>query len=305
MANTVRVRRKQARGEAGGGSGPAAEGTGPGHTADPAKCPPDAEERVRDVLHMSAVLADVYPDARWELDFDSPLQLLVATILSAQATDERINQVTPALFARYPTAADYARADKDELEGLIRSTGFFRNKANQLMGMAAALQKLHGGRVPQDLAALVALPGVGRKTANVILGNAFGIPRVVVDTHVGRVARRRGWTCETSPVKIEHALEGLILQPDWTNVSNRMVIHGRRVCHARNPACGVCPVSAGCPSFGAGPTDPVTAARLVRGPKASRALSSGASPSPDGHGAGGPEPPGDPISTAHRLRTGR
>jgi endonuclease-3 len=209
-------------------------------------------------------LALLYPDAHCELDFTSPLELAVATILSAQCTDKRVNEVTPRLFARYRAAQDYATADRAELEELIRPTGFFRNKTTSLIGLGAALVERHDGQVPRKLDQLVKLPGIGRKTANVILGNAFGIPGLTVDTHFGRLVRRFGWTTETDPVKVEAVVADLLPAKEWTLFSHRVIFHGRRVCHARTPACGACAIAALCPSFGEGPTDPVKAAKLVR-----------------------------------------
>jgi endonuclease III len=216
---------------------------------------------------MDRILAAAYPDAHCELDFTTPLQLAVATILSAQCTDKRVNETTPVLFAKYRTAADYAAADRAELEELIRSTGFYRNKAAALIGLGAALVDRFGGELPGRLEDLVTLPGIGRKTANVILGNAFGVPGITVDTHFGRLVRRWGWTEYEDPVKVEHAVGELIPKRDWTMLSHRVIFHGRRICHARRPACGVCPVAGDCPSYGTGPTDPQTAAALVRGPE--------------------------------------
>ena len=206
----------------------------------------------------------MYPDVHTELNFSTPLELLVATILSAQTTDKLVNLVTPTLFARYPTAADYAGADRDELEKIIQSTGFYRNKANSLIGLGQALCERFGGEVPAKLKDLVTLPGVGRKTANVVLGNAFGIPGITVDTHFGRLARRFGWTTDTDPVKVEAEVASLIPRRDWTDLSQRMIWHGRRVCHARRPACGACGLALLCPSYGEGPTDPEIAAKLVK-----------------------------------------
>jgi endonuclease-3 len=221
---------------------------------------------VRRARRINRELAEVYPDAHCELDFTNPLELAVATILSAQCTDKRVNEVTPALFRRYLTAADYAAADRAELEELIRTTGFFRNKANSLMGLGAALVERHGGEVPNRLEDLVALPGIGRKTANVVLGNAFGVPGITVDTHFGRLARRFRWTDQEDPVKVEHAVGELVPKAEWTMLSHRLIFHGRRVCHARKPACGACPIAALCPSYGLGPTDPEVAAKLVKTP---------------------------------------
>jgi endonuclease-3 len=218
---------------------------------------------------MHRLLAETYPDAHCELDFTTPLELVVATILSAQCTDRRVNLVTPALFARYPSAADYAAADRDELEDLIRSTGFFRNKATSIIGLGQALVERYDGEVPGRMRDLVTLPGVGRKTANVVLGNAFGVPGITVDTHFGRLVRRFGWTVETDPDKVEAEIGTLIVRKDWTMLSHHVVWHGRRCCHAKKPACGACPLARLCPSFGEGPTDPVEAAALVttQGPR--------------------------------------
>ncbi|MET8156386.1 endonuclease III [Sphaerisporangium sp. NPDC005289] len=213
---------------------------------------------------MTRILAETYPDAHCELDFGNPLELLVATILSAQCTDKRVNMVTPVLFAKYRSAADYAGADRAELEEIIRSTGFFRAKANSILGMAQAVCDRYGGEVPGKLKDLVTLPGVGRKTANVVLGNAFDVPGITVDTHFQRLTRRFQWTTETDPVKIEHAVGELIPKSQWTDMSHYLIWHGRRICHARKPACGVCPLASLCPSFGEGPTDPEQAAKLVR-----------------------------------------
>ena len=206
----------------------------------------------RRVRKMDRELEKIHPDAHCELDFTTPLQLTVATILSAQCTDERVNAVTPAVFARYPTAADYAAAKPAELERMIHSTGFFRNKTRSIIALGQALCERHGGQVPASLDALVALPGIGRKTANVVLGNAFGIPGLTVDTHFGRLVRRFGWTAETDPVKVEFAVMELIPRADWTVLSHRLIWHGRRCCYARRPNCGECGVARWCPSY-AGP----------------------------------------------------
>jgi endonuclease III len=220
--------------------------------------------QVRRARRIHRELADAYPDAGCELDFTTPLELVVATILSAQCTDVRVNMVTPALFLRYPTAADYAAADRGELEEIIASTGFFRMKAANIIAMAQILVERFKGQVPARLEDLVSLPGVGRKTANVVLGNAFDIPGITVDTHLGRLARRFGWTSHEDPVKVERDLMDLFPRKDWTLLSHRVIIHGRRVCFARRPACGACPVAKWCPSFGEGPTDPAVAAALVK-----------------------------------------
>lgn len=194
-------------------------------------------------------LTTLYPDAHCELDFQSPLQLLVATILSAQCTDKRVNMVTPALFAAYPTAQALADAPIEHLEELVKTTGFFRMKAKNVQGMARALVERHGGEVPRDMDSLVRLPGVGRKTANVVLGNAFNINHgVVVDTHVGRLATRLGLTSETDPVKVEEALMPLFPQESWTMLSHLLIFHGRRVCDAKRPRCGECILADVCPS---------------------------------------------------------
>ena len=218
----------------------------------------------RRARRMHRTLAARYPDAHCELDFTTPLELLVATILSAQSTDVRVNMVTPALFAKYPDAAALAGADRAELEDMIRSTGFFRAKSDALRGLGARLVADFDGQVPARLDRLVTLPGVGRKTANVVLGNAFGVPGITVDTHFGRLVRRFGWTDETDPVKVEHEVGALFDKRDWTMLSHRLIFHGRRTCHARKPACGACPVAADCPSFGIGETDPDKAARLLK-----------------------------------------
>jgi len=220
--------------------------------------------RTRRARRIQRILALRYPDAHCELDFTTPLQLLVATVLSAQCTDVRVNQVTPALFARYPTAVELAGADRAELEALIQSTGFFRAKADSLLRLSARLVEHFDGEVPRRLADLVSLPGVGRKTANVVLGNAFGIPGITVDTHFGRLSRRFGWTAAEDPIVVEQEVMVLFPRRDWTLLSHQLIFHGRRICHSRRPACGACPVAALCPSRGMGETDPVLAARLVR-----------------------------------------
>lgn len=236
---------------------------------------------------MVRTLAIAYPDAHCELDFRSPLELAVATILSAQTTDVRVNEVTPALFARYRTAADYATADRAELEELLRPTGFYRNKAASLIGLGAALVERFHGEVPRKLDDLVTLPGIGRKTANVILGNAFGVPGITVDTHFGRLARRWGWTREEDPVKVEQAINELVPRRDWTILSHRVIFHGRRICHSRRPACGACPLAADCPSYGLGPTNPDEAAKLVKGPETEHLLAlAGILPAAEPTGAG-------------------
>lgn len=221
--------------------------------------------RTRRARRIAAELAVEFPGAPCELDFVTPLDLSVATILSAQSTDARVNMVTPALFARYPRAADYAAANRGELEQMIHSTGFFRNKTTSLIGLGQALVERFDGEVPARLEDLVSLPGFGRKTANVVLGNAFGLPGITVDTHLGRLLRRWGLTENTDPVKVERDLAGQLPASEWTLFSNRAIYHGRRVCHAKKPACGVCQLAALCPAFGTGPTDVEPAAALVVG----------------------------------------
>jgi endonuclease-3 len=197
------------------------------------------------------LLAEEYPDAVCELDFTSPFELLCATILSAQCTDQRVNMVTPQLFARYPSAADLAVADPEELESIIRSTGFFRSKARNLTGMAAALEERFGGEVPSAMSDLVTVPGVGRKTANVVRSVAFDLPGLPVDTHVLRLSRRLELTEEVDPVKVEHELDALVPAGERGTFSLRLILHGRRVCGARRPRCGDCTLAWFCPSFDA------------------------------------------------------
>ena len=224
----------------------------PAATKRAAKAPRSGEALVRHARAIQRRLEVAYPDAHCELDFTTPLQLLVATILSAQCTDKRVNMVTPALFARYANARALAGAAQEEIQELVKSTGFFRNKAKNILGMARALVEEHGGEVPRSMEALVRLPGVGRKTANVILGNAFGVNEgIVVDTHVGRLANRFGLTRETDAVKVEQALIPLFERDAWTMLSHLMIWHGRRVCDARKPRCGECTVRDICPSANA------------------------------------------------------
>ncbi len=210
------------------------------------------------------VLTKHYPNVRCELDFNNPLQLLIATVLSAQCTDKRVNAVTPALFKRYKKVEDLAGANLRELQSIIKSTGFYRAKAKSIKGLATKIVIDYNGEVPNQLEELVKLPGVGRKTANVVLGHAFDTPGITVDTHFGRLSRRFGWTKETDPVKVEFEVMELIPESEWTNLSQRMIWHGRRICHSRKPACGACPLAKLCPSFGIGERDPELAARLVR-----------------------------------------
>jgi endonuclease-3 len=213
---------------------------------------------------MYRLLLERYPYAHAELDFQSPLQLLVATVLSAQTTDVMVNKVTPQLFARWPDAAALAGADREEMEAVLKPTGFFRAKTSSVINLGAALVERFGGEVPPRMKDLVTLPGVGRKTANVVLGNAFDIPGITVDTHFGRLVRRFGWTAEEDPVKVEQVVGKLIPRKDWTMLSHVLIFHGRRTCHAKKPACGACPVARLCPSYGIGETDPAKAATLLK-----------------------------------------
>jgi endonuclease III len=219
---------------------------------------------VRRARKIDRVLAATYPDATTELDFDNPFQLLVVTVLSAQTTDKRVNAVRPTLFAAYPDPKAMAAADRTHLETILGPLGFFRAKTESLLKLSAALVERYDAEVPPRLDDLVTLPGVGRKTANVVLGNAFGLPGITVDTHFGRLARRFAWTEETDPVKVEHAVGALFPKRDWTMLSHHLIWHGRRICHSRNPACGACPVARWCPAYGEGPTDPDAAAKLVK-----------------------------------------
>jgi len=226
--------------------------------------PPSRTALVRRARRINRELALMYPDAHTELNFTTPLELLVATILSAQSTDRGVNMVTPVLFSRYRSAADYAAASREDIEKIIHSTGFFRAKTTSLIGLGQALCERFGGEVPNRMRDLVTLPGVGRKTANVVLGNAFGIPGITVDTHFARLARRFRWTAQTDPDKIESEVGALFPRSEWTMLSHRLIWHGRRVCHARRPACGACGVARLCPSFGEGPVDPEVARKLVK-----------------------------------------
>jgi len=219
---------------------------------------------VKRAAKINVILAKTFPDAKCELDFDSPLHLLVATVLSAQCTDKRVNMVTPVLFKAFPQVQDLASASRTDIEDIIKSTGFYRNKAISIQGLAAALLERHNGQVPDTLEELILLPGVGRKTANVVLGNAFDVPGITVDTHVGRIARRLGWTTHTDPVKVEFDLMEVFKPKDWTLLNHRLIFLGRRICHSRKPACGACPLAKLCPSFGEGPTDVVEASKLLK-----------------------------------------
>ncbi|MGW2541751.1 endonuclease III, partial [Kitasatospora sp. NPDC001574] len=239
--------------------------------AKPAK-PESRLAMVRRARKINRALAELYPYAHPELDFETPFELLVATVLSAQTTDLRVNQTTPALFAKYPTPEDMAAAVPEELEEIIRPTGFFRNKAKSLIGLSIALRDNFDGEVPKTLAEMVSLPGVGRKTANVVLGNArdpktgepFGVPGITVDTHFGRLSRRFGWTAEEDPVKVEAVVAEIFPKSEWTMLSHRVVFHGRRICHSRKPACGACPIAPLCPAYGEGETDPEKAQKLLK-----------------------------------------
>ncbi|MEU0051499.1 endonuclease III [Streptomyces sp. NPDC006184] len=219
---------------------------------------------VRRARRINRELAEVYPYAHPELDFESPFQLLVATVLSAQTTDLRVNQTTPALFAKYPTPEDLAAANPEEVEEILRPCGFFRAKTRSVIGLSKALAEDFGGEVPGRLEDLVKLPGVGRKTAFVVLGNAFGRPGITVDTHFQRLVRRWRWTDESDPDKIEAAIGALFPKADWTDLSHHVIWHGRRICHARKPACGACPVAPLCPAYGEGETDPEKAKKLLK-----------------------------------------
>jgi endonuclease-3 len=219
---------------------------------------------VRRARRINRELAEVYPYAHPELDFENSFQLVVATVLSAQTTDLRVNQTTPGLFAKYPTPEDLAAANPEEVEEILRPTGFFRAKTKSVIGLSKALVENFGGEVPGRLEDLVKLPGVGRKTAFVVLGNAFGRPGITVDTHFQRLVRRWQWTAETDPDKIEAAIGALFPKSDWTDLSHHVIWHGRRICHARKPACGACPIAPLCPAYGEGETDPEKAQKLLK-----------------------------------------
>ena len=209
-------------------------------------------------------LSKNYPNVRCELDYKNAFQLLVATVLSAQCTDKRVNQTTPALFKKYPNPQKMAKADLRDIQNLVKSTGFFRAKAKNIKGLSNKIMEEFDGKVPSNLEDLITLPGVGRKTANVVLGHAFGIPGITVDTHFGRLSRRFGWSKQNNPVKVEFEVGELIPEKEWTNLSQRMIWHGRRVCHSRKPACGACALAKLCPSYGIGEVDPIKAKRMVK-----------------------------------------
>lgn len=234
-------------------------------TKKPASKPPESRlAMVRRARRINRELAEVYYYAHPELDFENSFELLVATVLSAQTTDLRVNQTTPALFAAYPTPEDMAAAEPERLEELIRPTGFFRNKTKSLLGLSVALRDRFDGEVPGTLEELVSLPGVGRKTAFVVLGNAFGRPGLTVDTHFGRLVRRWGLTEQTDPDKVEAEIAEIIPKRDWTMFSHRTIFHGRRICHSRKPACGACPIAHLCPAYGEGETDEEKAKKLLK-----------------------------------------
>lgn len=220
-----------------------------------------------DPARVVDALAEAYPDASCELDFRTPFELLIATVLSAQSTDKRVNSVTPELFGRYETPEALAAADEEAVAAIIRPVGFFRNKSRSIVGIASAVVDRFDGEVPASLEELVTLPGVGRKTANVVLGNAFGVSSLTPDTHFIRLTNRFGWVDSTKPDVVEQRVAELLPDEDWTLLSHRIIWLGRRVCHSRRPACGACPVSEFCPSYGLGERDPVLAAGLVREPR--------------------------------------
>jgi endonuclease-3 len=210
------------------------------------------------------ILSKTYPNVRCELNYKTAYQLLVATVLSAQCTDKRVNQTTPALFKKYPNPLKMAQADIKDIQRLVKSTGFYRAKAKNIKTLSSKIITDFDGKVPNKLENLITLPGVGRKTANVVLGHAFGIPGITVDTHFGRLSRRFGWTKQNNPVKVEFEVGDLIPRKEWTNLSQRLIWHGRRVCHSRKPACGACPIAKYCPSYGMGEVDPIKAKRMVK-----------------------------------------
>jgi endonuclease-3 len=222
-----------------------------------------ANKKIR-AMAIYRLLSKSYPNVRCELDYSNAFELLVATVLSAQCTDKRVNQTTPALFKKYKNVKKMASADRKDIERLIKSTGFFRAKAKNIKGLSEKILTEFNGEVPNNLEDLISLPGVGRKTANVVLGHAFNIPGITVDTHFGRLSRRFGWSKENNPVKVEFEVAGLIPEKEWTNLSQRMIWHGRRVCHSRKPACGACSLAKLCPSFGIGESDPIKAIRLFK-----------------------------------------
>ena len=222
-----------------------------------------AQKKVR-ARAIYRILTKTYPNVRCELNYKTPFQLLVATVLSAQCTDKRVNQTTPALFKKYPNPKKMAEAEIKDIQKLVKSTGFYRAKAKNIKSLSSKIIIEFDGKVPSNLMDLITLPGVGRKTANVVLGHAFGIPGITVDTHFGRLSRRFGWSKSQNPVKVEFEVGELISRKEWTNLSQRLIWHGRRVCHSRKPACGACPLAKYCPSFGEGEMNPIKAARMVK-----------------------------------------
>ncbi len=225
--------------------------------------------QVRRARKIYRNLCELYPQAHCELRFRNPFELLVATVLSAQTTDIRVNSITGQLFAEFPGPAALAAAPRERLEELLRPVGFFRAKTQSLLSLAQALERDFAGEVPASLPELITLAGVGRKTANVVLGNAFGVPGLTVDTHFGRLARRFGWTSHSDPVRVEADVQALFPSRDWTMLSHVLIFHGRRTCHARNPACGACPVAQWCPAYGTGETAPERARLRLRYERAS------------------------------------
>jgi endonuclease-3 len=222
-----------------------------------------AKKKVR-ARAIYRILTKTYPNVNCELNFKTAFQLLVATVLSAQCTDKRVNQTTPALFKKYPNPKKMAQADIKDIQRLVKSTGFYRAKAKNIKTLSSKIITEFGGKVPSNLESLITLPGVGRKTANVVLGHAFDIPGITVDTHFGRLSRRFGWSKSKDPVKVEFEVSDLIPRKEWTNLSQRLIWHGRRVCHSRKPACGACQIAKYCPSFGVGEMDPIKATRMVK-----------------------------------------
>ena len=228
-----------------------------------------ADKKVR-AKAIYRILSKNYPNVRCELDYKNPYQLLVATVLSAQCTDKRVNQTTPALFKKYNSIKKMAAADLKDLQRLVKSTGFYRAKARSIKMLSQKILTDFNGKVPSDIEDLVTLPGVGRKTANVVLGHGFNIPGITVDTHFGRLSRRFGWSDKKDPVKVEFEVGKLIPEKEWTNLSQRLIWHGRRVCHSRKPACGACALAKLCPAYGIGEIDKVKARKLVKGEEAFR-----------------------------------
>ena len=228
-----------------------------------------ADKKVR-AKSIYRILSKNYPNVRCELDYKNPYQLLVATVLSAQCTDKRVNQTTPALFKKYNSIKKMAVADLKDLQRLVKSTGFYRAKAKNIKLLSHKILTDFNGKVPSNIEDLVTLPGVGRKTANVVLGHGFNIPGITVDTHFGRLSRRFGWSDKKDPVKVELEVGKLIPEKEWTNLSQRLIWHGRRVCHSRKPACGACVLAKLCPAYGIGEVDKVKARKLVKGEEAFR-----------------------------------